>query len=230
MGSNVKEGIYNVDMVFCIDATGSMGNVIDMVKSNALNFYEDVKTAMERKEKFINQLRVRIIAYRDYRADGDMAMLTTGFFNLPDDNENFRKCVQSIVADGGGDEPEDGLEALAYAIKSPWTTEGKKRRQVIVVWTDASTHELGFGKGMPNYPNNMPRNLAELSEWWGDMQTSSEFIDRRAKRLVLFAPDKPGWSLISENWDNVIHYPSQAGGGLEEMDYGTILDTIVNTI
>ena len=29
---------YNVDMVFCIDCTGSMGNIIEMVKKNALNY------------------------------------------------------------------------------------------------------------------------------------------------------------------------------------------------
>ena len=29
---------YNVDMVFCIDATGSMGGLIEKVKDNALNF------------------------------------------------------------------------------------------------------------------------------------------------------------------------------------------------
>ena len=29
---------YNVDIVFCIDATGSMDNVINIVKENALHF------------------------------------------------------------------------------------------------------------------------------------------------------------------------------------------------
>ena len=33
---------YNVDMCFCIDATGSMGPVINTVKQNALSFYKDV--------------------------------------------------------------------------------------------------------------------------------------------------------------------------------------------
>ena len=29
---------YNVDIVMCIDATGSMNGILDTVKSNALNF------------------------------------------------------------------------------------------------------------------------------------------------------------------------------------------------
>lgn len=42
---------YNVDMVFCIDATGSMGGLIDKVKNNALNFYQDVQKMMTNKQK-----------------------------------------------------------------------------------------------------------------------------------------------------------------------------------
>ena len=33
---------YHVDMVFCIDATGSMRHVLDLVKQNALNLYRDI--------------------------------------------------------------------------------------------------------------------------------------------------------------------------------------------
>lgn len=42
---------YNVDMVFCIDATGSMGGLIEKVKDNALNFYQDVQRMMTNKQK-----------------------------------------------------------------------------------------------------------------------------------------------------------------------------------
>ena len=107
---------YNVDMVFCIDATGSMGGLIDKVKNNALNFYQDVQKMMTNKQKKIAQLRVRVIAFRDYAADGDDAMMVTDFFNLPAEEKDFEETVKSIRAEGGGDIPEDGLEALAYAI------------------------------------------------------------------------------------------------------------------
>ena len=42
---------YNVDMCFCIDATGSMGPVINTVKQNALSFYKDVVAVMEKNRK-----------------------------------------------------------------------------------------------------------------------------------------------------------------------------------
>lgn len=228
MGSNYKI-TYTVDMVFVIDATGSMSNIIDIVKNNALNFYNDVCAKMIRKGKTVDKLRVRVVAFRDYVADGKEAMLVTDFFNLPEQAETFEKCVRSLEAKGGGDDPEDGLEALAYAIKSKWSEEGMKKRQVIVVWSDASTHELGFGKDVENYPKNMAKNLGELTAWWGDRQNPG-YMNQQAKRLLLYTPDEPGWSFISENWDNVLHFPSEAGEGLSEVDYGQILETIANTI
>lgn len=228
MAGNYKIS-YTVDLVFCIDATGSMGNVIEMVKNNALHFYSDVTKAMAEKNKTIDKLRVRIVAFRDYIADGDDAMLVTDFFNLPEQTEDFERCVHSIEAFGGGDDPEDGLEALGYAIKSDWSTEGVKKRQVIVVWTDAQTHNIGYGKSAGNYPNGMAASFDELTSWWGDRQNNG-FINQNAKRLLLFAPDGPAWSTISDVWDNVIHFPSNAGKGLEEFDYSEILASITNSI
>ena len=221
---------YTVDMVFCIDATRSMEDttgshlkIINMVKQNALNFYSDFDRIMGEKKKKVRQLRVRIVAFRDYIADGQDAMMVTDFFLLPQQEKDFEACINSIHADGGGDVPEDGLEALAYAIKSKWTTEGTKKRQVIVVWTDASTHELGYGNSSPYYPKGMPRDHSELNDWWDDM-------DHNAKRLVLFAPDEMGWNYISRNWDNTVLVPSIAGGGLAEKGYGEILNAIANSV
>ena len=221
---------YTVDMVFCIDATGSMEDttgsrmkVINMVKQNALNFYSDFDRIMTGKNKKVRQLRVRIVAFRDYLADGADAMMVTDFFCLPQQEKEFEACINSIHADGGGDIPEDGLEALAYAIKSKWTTEGAKKRQVIVVWTDAGTHELGFGSSSSYYPKGMPHNMSELNDWWDDMNPNY-------KRLVLFAPDEPGWSYIAQSWENVVHIPSAAGNGLAEQSYGEILNHIANSV
>lgn len=221
---------YTVDMVFCIDATGSMENttgaqdkIINMVKKNAVNFYSDFSRVLAAKNKPVRQLRVRIVAFRDYLADGEQAMLVTDFFLLPQQSKEFEACINSIHADGGGDLPEDGLEALAYAIKSKWATESAKKRHVIVVWTDAGTHDIGYGRSSKYYPNGMPASFSELSDWWDDMNGN-------AKRLVMFAPDENGWSYISQNWDNTVHIPSAAGNGLAEKSYSEILNAIANSV
>lgn len=217
---------YNVDMVFCIDATGSMSGLIEMVKRNAINFYYDFSKAMETKGKMINSMRIRLIVFRDYKVDGEDAMLATDFISLPNDADKFIKHVNGITAFGGEDDQRDGLEALAYAIRSSWDTEGKRHRQVIVVWTNAGTHDLGFGASVANYPSKMAKDFSELTNWWGDKQNNG-FMDPNAKRLLLFAPNEAYWNTISDNWDNVLHYASIAGQGLAEYDYLNILEAIV---
>ena len=228
MGSNYKIK-YNVDMVFCIDVTGSMDNIISIVQSNALNLYQDVKSCMEKKGKHVDTLRVRIVAYRDYLAAGADAMLVTEFFNLPQEASIFKKCVMSLVAQGGGDDPEDGYEALAYAIRSKWNLSSSKKRHVIVLWTDDDAHDLGFGKASKYYPKGMASDIRELTAWWGDGYEAG-YMDQEAKRLILFAPDMHGWKQISDNWDKVLHYPSEAGNGLKDFEYSQIISVISQTI
>lgn len=230
--SNDYKMTYDVDLVFCIDATGSMKGALNMVKSNALRFHGDLQRRMEEKSKMLNSLRIRIVAFRDYLHDKENAMLTTDFFRLPEDNAMFERAVKSIEPFGGGDDPEDGLEALAYAIRSKWNRDGStKKRQIIVVWTDAPTHGLGYGAAAPNYPNGMPRSFEELSNWWAqEPEAQGAHMDYQAERLVLFAPDEPYWKTISDNWENVVHFPSIAGGGCGELDYNEIMETIVNSV
>ena len=59
---------YNVDIVFCIDCTESMDNVLNIIKERALSFYEDLLDRMRQKQKAVDALRVRVVAFRDYVA------------------------------------------------------------------------------------------------------------------------------------------------------------------
>lgn len=220
---------YNVDIVMCIDCTGSMGDLLETVKENALKFYPDLHERCDAKGKEISELRIRVIGFRDFYADGDKAIDDSGFFTIPDQEVEFKSFVSKLVPAGGGDEPENGLEALAMAINSDWTTGGDRRRHVVVVWSDASTHPIGLDKCKNEfYPQNMPKDFDELTNWWDDEQSGK--MQKSAKRLVIFAPDASAWTEIGINWNNTIHHPAKAGAGLEDVDYETILSTIVNSI
>lgn len=230
---------YNVDIVFCIDCTESMDNVLNIIKDRALSFHGDLLNRMYKKQKMVDSLRVRVVAFRDYKAfdeerrkghKGNEPMLVTDFFTLPTDAEKLKLSVQSLQPVGGGDVPEDGLEALAYAIRSDWdTVQDAKHRHIIVLWTDAEPHELGYGKGTYRYPKGMAKSIGELTEWWGNALNGG-YCNQDAKRLVLFAPSSGDWNFISEQWDQVIHYPSKAGDGLGDLDYETILSCISQSI
>lgn len=216
---------YNVDIIMCIDTTGSMQPVIDTVKRSALSFYDDLKRTLDSKSKIIDNLRVKIIDYRDIYVDGPSSIRESSFFRLPDDLAGFEAFVRPMTAQGGGDEPESGLEALSCAIQSDWVLEGHKQRHVIIVYTDASAHPLDAAISKPaHYPPGLPRDFNELTDLWEEAMIHS------AKRMILFAPDAYPWSEMASDWDNLVHWPSQAGDGLSEVDYSTILDLIANSV
>ena len=218
---------YAVDIVFCIDVTGSMTPILDAVKAHALGFYDDVQTNLTAKGKNVAQLRVRVVAFRDLAADGEAALEESPFYALPTERNGFSEFVNGLIAQGGGDAPESGLEATALAINSPWTTTGDRRRQVIVVWTDQPAHPLDPSVVPADLASRVPADFSALTDAWEDEQG---VMGSSSKRLILFAPDGPGWSDISAVWENVVHHPSQAGGGLSEVDYGTIIDSIGNSV
>ena len=219
---------YVVDLVFCIDTTGSMEHIIDIVKQNAINLYTDIQKSMAEKNKKIDTMRVRLISFKDYLADGMDAIATSEFFTLPSEANDLKNCVSVFDASGGGDDPEDGLEALAFAMRSSWNNDGIKKRHVIVVWSDAPTHQIGYGRTATNYPENMPESFQALSLWWGDPQNPG-LMDQRAKRLLMFVPNAPEWSRITKEWDNVIHVP-QVSKGLNDLDYQEVISAISNSI
>ncbi len=218
---------YAVDIVFCIDVTGSMTPIIDQVKANALRFYDDVQTNLTEKGKNVDSLRVRVLAFRDFKADGEAALQESPFFPLPAAQADFSDFVNGLIAEGGGDAPESGLEAVALAINSPWTTSGDRRRQVIVVWTDQPAQPLDPSTLPPALAGRVPTDFSALTDLWENEQGP---MGASSKRLILFAPDGPGWSDISGVWENVVHHPSRAGGGLSDVDYGTIVDSIGNSV
>ena len=186
-----------------------------------------MQTNLTEKGKNVSQLRVRVIAFRDFAADGDSALEESPFYELPDDRTGFSEFVNGLIAQGGGDAAESGLEAVALAIDSPWTRVGDRRRQVIVVWTDQPTHTLDASVLPADLASRIPADFSALTDRWEDEQG---LMGSSSKRLILFAPDGPGWSDISSVWENVVHNPSQAGGGLSEVDYGTIIDSIGNSV
>jgi hypothetical protein len=217
---------YFVDIVLVIDCTGSMRPVIDRVKSQALEFHSKILARMEEKKKTIDRLRMRVVSYRDFWADHEAIREMPEFVDMETEAHEFEAFVNELRADGGGDEPENGLEALALAIQSPWYKNSRsKKRCIIVVWTDATAHPLEKAKESPpkNYPEHMPGNLDELTDAWDELPVAS-------RRLLLYAPDQSPWNEIGHNWDQTIYFPSIAGEGLAEHDMDTILEAIANSI
>lgn len=241
-GAQVGGLKYNVDICFVVDATASMGELIGTVQQNILKFYPDLIAKADEKGKHVDQLRIKVVTFRNYEYDGPQAITESPFFMLgnhaqcPNEENELRRYVENIVADGGSGSRsenfrENGLEALATAMQSDWDKGGDKRRHVIVLFSDIApmTFEEMRAKNLPQYPaDQMPQNMDELTDMWDAPQGA--LMARASKRLVLFAPDCEVWDEISSNWTEVMHWPAKAGAGLSEADYSTILDTVMNSI
>ena len=221
-------GEYCVDIVMCIDATGSMAPIINEVKDNALSFYQRFIDSMEENDKDVAELRIKVIVFRDYICDAE-PMVESPFFTLPDQNAAFKSFVSSIEACGGGDEPENALEAIAIALKSKWTTSGSKRRHAILVFSDAPALALGERSDCPNYPTDLPKSIAQLGAWWeGTDQSLGSTYQPKAGRLVAFVPNAEPWTDL-QAWNRYWPAFSPAGTGLADVDIQSAIDLMVGS-
>ena len=214
---------YSIDVVMCIDATGSMQPIIDEFKSNVRGLYQRFIKRAQDQARDIGQLRVKVIVFRDYAYDAE-PMVESRFFVLDDEVEELYSFVDKIEASGGGDGPENALEALALAMKSDWVRTGTKRRHVIMLWTDAPALNLGARASSPSYPSDMPADLAELHDLWEGYE-----MDRQAKRLLLFAPDANPWSDMID-WERTFHQTFQAGKVFSDYDIEACICILFSSI
>ena len=221
-------GDYNIDIVMCIDGTGSMGHIINEVKENALSFYKKFIDAMNKEGKTASEVRVKVIVFRDYK-DDPVPMEESRFFTLPDDDVEFNDFVKNIRATGGGDYPENALEAISLALKSDWTTGGTKQRHAILVFSDAAALDFADRASCPGYPEGMPKDLTQLGEWWeGVDQTLGSPYKPSAGRLVCFVPNAYPWNEM-QLWNRYWPTFSAAGTGLSDVDIDEAIRVLVGS-
>lgn len=225
MSENIIGTKRNIDVVFCIDGTGSMAPCIESVKSNARRFHQEFVEEMTNNNSDIDSLRVKVIVFRDYHDDGDQAMCQSPFFELPADVAEFEKYLSDISAFGGGDGPENGLEALYYAMMSDFTT-GVKDRQVIVLFSDADALALKERSGEPDYPADMV-DEAEFKETWSCLVQKKGFkLREKNKRIVMFAPEGTKYKELKSELNRSVFQPVDMSHGLGDIDFKNIIKII----
>ena len=222
---------YNVDIIMCIDSTASMGPILDEVKRTALTLPKMFLDEMDKKGKYSSNVRFKIIGFRDFGVDTN-AIVESEFFDK-DETHKFENFVRDLEPIGGGDIPENALEALAYAMSSSWMKTGTRRRHVIILFTDAPALELAARRNCKHYPkDHLPTDLISLTEWWSG--TSSEMqlrLDQLGKRLVIFAPlDRYPWNILTQNWECTIGNDIEFASGGKGIDMPSIISLLVNSI
>lgn len=135
-----------VDIVFLLDATGSMASCIDALKDNIHAFVSGLTAPDPNGTTVVQDWRAKVVGYRDYEVDGRHALVDQPFVNSV---QAIRGQLDALEADGGGDEPESLLEALYAVATMPATERGAEplpdhwryrssAMRVVVVFTDAS--------------------------------------------------------------------------------------------
>jgi len=132
-GFNVGCSPYSplIDIVWCVDNTGSMGGVINQVKNSMHAFIDSLaRTGMN--------YALGLVEF------WDNVVFPFGT-NLTTSAATFQSWINTMGAYGGGDTPEVSLDAIADAIRQMRWRPGARR--VIIMITDAPYHYAGDGSG-----------------------------------------------------------------------------------
>lgn len=143
--ADIKIRNRQLDMAFCIDATGTMQEEIDGVTKAAASLESAINEKLKEKDKLpFDAMRVRVIFYRDFSnergpldkfappltpttyddpnyADFIAPMNSSNygrFWTLPDQRASFRSFLDAENAVAGNDEPEAGFVCLNEALSS----------------------------------------------------------------------------------------------------------------
>ncbi|MBR1747934.1 MAG: VWA domain-containing protein [Clostridia bacterium] len=239
MSANSTTKDRKVDIIFCIDATGSMSPCIGKVKDNAKKFYRDcVDQLTNVYGNNVEELNIKVITFRDYLDDGDSAMEISEWFDMTaGDADKYEAYLNSIIADGGGPSPEEnGLEALYYAMTADWNAKGDNDRQVIVLFSDADALELKDSQrvGLPNYPTDMVDKDGLISLWAGirpDYMSQGDFkLKQRNKRLLMYAPDNTVYQKICGMLDQSQFRAVSMDAGLQDMNFDDVIRNIAASV
>lgn len=163
-------------LLFIMDATGSMGpyiegtkkeivKFIDSIKENCVNDLKKLPNYQEDKTEL--EFQVAVIAYRDFcdKIHFETIDFTTDIISV----ENQ---LAQIRADGGGDEPEDVQGAFIHALfgisnvakKLSWDDNGAVAGRNIIFMADAPAHGKEFNNNGVELTNYDPKNNY-LAEW-----------------------------------------------------------------
>jgi Mg-chelatase subunit ChlD len=135
-----------LDLVFMIDATGSMGDEIDKLKRSMRAMSQQIAQLPGQPD-----ICYGLVAYRDR---GDAFITRTHDFT--NDLGAFQNLLAQVQAQGGGDTPEALNEALHEVVHGlAWRTDAAR---LVVLVADAPPH-LDYGG--PQYDNDMQAALAK---------------------------------------------------------------------
>ncbi|MBE3013316.1 VWA domain-containing protein [Microbispora sp. NEAU-D428] len=121
------------DITFLIDTTGSMGGVISNVRTNANTILSTVASAQPDAQ----------FAVAEYKDAGDATPFRVAQ-NLTANRTDVTDGLNSLVASGGGDFPEDGINGL-FQVASGAVGFRPNSSRIVLLIGDAPSHDPSNG-------------------------------------------------------------------------------------
>ncbi|KAL4464410.1 hypothetical protein ABPG72_010897 [Tetrahymena utriculariae] len=134
-----------LDLMFIVDCTGSMGSWIAAVKNEIFAIVKQIKQQFK-----TSCIRLCFCGYRDIQD----AKIRFSIFPFSTNWRQFKKFVSGVSAAGGGDEPEDVFGGLKSSLEQNWASGAR----YAVFIADAPAHGKDYNNcgGGDNYPNGDP--------------------------------------------------------------------------
>jgi len=194
-----------LDLVFLVDATGSMADEIDKLKATLRTITSEVASLPSRPD-----ICLGLVAYRDR---GDAFLLRSHDFSN-DVGGFLQHALYPLQAAGGGDYPEAMNEALHETVHQlSWRGTGTTR--MVVLLADAPPH---LDYGAPHYDEDMLAALGKGIKVFGvgasGLDRQGEFIQRQVAQytggkfvfLTYARADRPGSGPGRETVHDVRNY------------------------
>ncbi|MGE0496904.1 MAG: VWA domain-containing protein [Ramlibacter sp.] len=183
-----------LDLVFLIDATGSMADEIHKLKTSLRSIADEVARLPSQPD-----LCFGLVAYRDR---GDAFLLRSHDFT--NDLGAFQGVLNALQAGGGGDYPEAMNEALHETVHAlSWRGEGATR--LVVLLADAPPH-LDYGG--PYYDDDM---LAALGKGIKVFSVGASGLDKQGEYIQRQIAQYTGGRFVFLTYADA-HRPSSGPG------------------
>ena len=142
--SRMTGGTGNVNVVFCIDTTGSMDTYINGVKDRAIEFSQILASKGA-------AFKLGLIGFGDLNEKEKPSV-----YNFTDDVTRFQKQVNGIPRTYGGDIPESALDSLETAVELLATARhDAPAKAIFILITDAPPH-------VPTYSGKSVADICDM--------------------------------------------------------------------
>lgn len=145
--------IIHSDILFLLDATGSMQKYIDQIRDSIQQICDSLVATGKWSGR---NLRFGFITFRDHPPQEKTYV--TIVYPFDSDVGAVKSSLAKVVADGGGDGPEAQCDALADALSVDWEDNATK---IAVLITDSPPH--GINEDEDKIPGGCPLRTLETS-------------------------------------------------------------------